>query len=56
MAIIVYIHGFDCFGMLKGSQILSGSFVNEMSCNWPGGCGRTILYIFAHTGCHDVVY
>ena len=33
MAIIVYIHGFDCFGTLKDSQILSGSSVNEMSCS-----------------------
>ena len=56
MAVIVNIYGFDCFGMLKGSQILSGSSVNEISCYCPGGCGGNIRYISAHTGCHILVY
>jgi hypothetical protein len=56
VAVIVNIHGFDCFGTLKGSRILSGSSVNEMSCYCSGGCGGNIPYIFAHAGCQYVVY
>jgi hypothetical protein len=36
VAVIVYIHHFDCNYTLKGSRILSGSWVNEKS----GHCCR----------------
>jgi len=52
VAVLVYIHGFDCFGTLKGSRILRGSSVNEMSCYCPGGCGGNIPYISAQKGCY----
>ena len=55
-AVIVYIHRIYCFGMLRSSQILSGSSLNEMSCYCPGECGRNIPYISAHKGCHNLVY
>ena len=56
MAVIVYIHGIDCFGTLKGSRIQSGSSVNGLTCYCPGGCGGNIQYISAHQGCHILVY
>jgi len=52
VAVIVYIHRFDCHSMLKGSRMLSGSSVNEISCYCPGGCGWNIPYISANKGCH----
>jgi len=56
VAIIVYIYRFDCFCTLKGSRILSGSSVNEISGYCPRGCGRNIPYISAYKGCHILVY
>jgi hypothetical protein len=56
VALIVYIHLFDCFCTLKGSTILSGSAVNEINCYCPGGYSGNIPYIFAYNGCHIVVY
>jgi len=54
--VIVYIYRFDCYYTLKGSRILSGSSVNEISCYYPGGCGWNIVYISAYKGCHIVLY
>jgi len=54
--VIVYIHGFGCFGTLNGARILSGSSLNEMSCYCPRGCGRNIPHISPHEGCHILVY
>jgi len=54
--VIVYIHCFDCYYTLKGSRILSGCSVNEISCYCPGGCDQDILYISAYTGCHILLY
>jgi len=53
---MVYIHRFDCFCTIKGSRILGGSSVNEMSCYCPGGCGGNIPYLSAYKGCHLLVY
>ena len=56
MAIIVYIHGFDCFCTLNSSWTLSGSFVNEVSCYCHRGCHRNIPCLSANKGCHVLVY
>jgi hypothetical protein len=56
VAVIVYIHCFNYFGMLKGSWILSRSSGNEMSCYCPRWCGGNIAYILAHKGSHVLVY
>jgi len=56
VAVIVYIHRFDCYYTLKGSRILSGSSVNEISCYCPRGCGLNIPYISAYKGCHILLY
>ena len=56
MAVIIYVHRFDCHHTLKGSGILGGSSVNEISCYCPGGCDLNILYISAYTGCHILFY
>jgi hypothetical protein len=56
VAVVVYIHGFDSFGKLKYSRIISGSSVNEMSCYCPGGCGGNIPYLSVHTGSYYSVY
>ena len=53
---IVYRHGFDWFGMLRCSRILSGRSVIDISCYSPGGCGGNILYISAQKGCHILLY
>jgi len=55
VAVMVHIHGFDCFGTLKGSRILSGSSVNIMSCWCPGGCGGNIPYVSAYKSCDILV-
>jgi len=56
VAIMVYIHRFDCFCIVKGSSILSSSSVNEIRSCFPRGCRGNILYISANTGCHTLVY
>ena len=56
VAVMVYIHGFDSVGTLKGSQRLSGSSVNETSCYCPGECGGIIQYIFSSRVCHLLLY
>ena len=55
-AVMVYIHRFESFHILKGSRILSGSCVNEISCYCPRGCGGNIPYISAYKGYHIHVY
>jgi hypothetical protein len=45
VAIMVYIHGFDCFRTLKELRIDSGNTQNEMGCDCPREC-----CISAHTG------
>ena len=54
MAIIVYIHCFDCFCTSKGSRTVGGSSRNEICCYCPGGYGGNILYIFAYPGWHSL--
>ena len=56
MAVIDYIHDFDCFVMLKGSKILSSSCVNIVSCDCRGECDWNISYISAHEACHIPFY
>jgi hypothetical protein len=56
VAVIVYIHHFDCYYTLKGSRILSGSSVNEISCYCPGGCGKNNPYISAYKRCQILLY
>jgi hypothetical protein len=55
VAIIVYIQGFEYFGMLKGSQILSSSGVSNMGCYCTGRCGGNIPQRSAHESCHILV-
>jgi len=56
VVIIIYIYHFDCFSKSKGSRTLGGCSVNEIHCYCPRGCGGNIQYIFAHKGCHNLVY
>jgi len=56
MAVMVYIHRFDCVYTLKGSRILRGSSVDEISFYCPGGCVGNIPYISAYQGCNLLVY
>jgi hypothetical protein len=51
---MVYIHCFDCLYTLQGSEILSGSSVNEIFC--PRGCGGNMPYISAYIGCNMLLY
>jgi hypothetical protein len=44
---IVTLHRFDSLYTPKGSRILSGNSLNEISCYCPGGCGGNIPYISA---------
>jgi hypothetical protein len=53
---MVSIHCSDNFYTLKGSRILSGTFVNETSCYCPGGCAGNIPYISSYKGCHIFLY
>jgi len=55
VAVTVYVHRFDCFCMVNGSRKLSSSFVHELCCYCPGGCGGNIPYISAYQGCHIIV-
>jgi hypothetical protein len=56
VAVIAYIHHFDCYYTLKCSRILSGCSVNEISRYCPGGCGQNILYISGYKGGHILRY
>jgi len=56
VAIIVYIHHFDCFCILKGLRIHSGSSINEGNCDCSGGCRRNILYLSMYKDCHVQIY
>jgi len=56
VVIIVYIHFFDCFCSLKGSRRRDDSSVNDMSCDYPGGCRGNIPSVSASKGCQVIFY
>ena len=56
MAVIVYIHHFDCLCTLKGSRTLGSSSVNEISCYCPGGWPGNILCLSVYKCCHGLGY
>jgi len=56
VAMIVYLWACDCFGMPKGSWIVSNSCVNNMGCYCPGWCGGNIPNRSAPQGCHILLY
>jgi len=56
VAVIDYIHSFDCFCTLKGWGTLSGSSVIEISCYCSRGCRSNIPWLSPYNGSHVLVY